>query len=171
MYWYDPAASTPRLLTLPTELRLMILEEVFKDSPYFIGDKLMIDGSQAPPAVLRCCRQLRNEGMATYLHIWKRFTVEDLNAEEMAVYCSWAIAMQEYYGLRRKLRVYAIMLEFRSNTTNETLRANAMKWLRAFYHDMSPGLLRDEDRALHKPGVVSFIMKGDVPFNHTEAEM
>lgn len=93
-----PANMQSPLLQIPTELQLMILNEVFADLPRPHHDRLWFkDGGWVPPPILQTCYELRVRGMVPFARLSGVYQVHDYNVKDIINRDTWIRDIAQFY--------------------------------------------------------------------------
>jgi hypothetical protein len=143
-------ATESRLLGLPLELRLMILDFVFAELPRDEhGDLIGHANGWVPPPILQSCQQLRIEGLPNFLSNDMAFEVCDFDIEQIRTAQSWARNVSKYY----KLKVRSAIVSYVFPTRNkESAHTNLWSWLAGFYFEDLHALFHAED--IQRPDIL-----------------
>ena len=144
-----------RLLQVPTELRLKIIEFALDELPR-VNDPWSDDkpgwiqadrGGWVPPPLLQTCHTLRSEGLELFTRLKLKFRVDivDYNVTLLISIHNWRESVLPYYKIpvdRHMIRYirladYAVVGD---GSHPQHVEDNLWQWLEAFYLHDAPGL-------------------------------
>lgn len=135
----------PHLLTLPTEIRRMILFQAIKLIPSRDGGRYNGDLVQwFEPDVLRVCRQLRIEGLIEYMDIRLVFPIKNYDVRRAVKHRLWQKKVMEAYNIRFCARAFLSVVE-PQNPKQLDLSNNLGFWMKQFYTNNFTALFLERD--------------------------
>lgn len=141
----------PTLLALPLELRLQIIEFTFTELAIDSrNNRPALAGHQKawiPPPILRSCRQLRLDGMKSFLAIDLVFELRNFDAKQMLAHYEWETMMQRHYPTSKLLHECEARTSIRPIAITDVSAAkdNIWVWIEAFFCNRAPGYFRQQD--------------------------
>ena len=141
--------NSKTLISLPAELRYMIMEYVLEDFVRNSGDGKFITRWHIPGA-LQACQTLRQDGVSLLLKMHLAFEIRMLDPTEYFKMVRWARILVKIYRLedvRLPEDHVNLMGSFKGQVDRKhvaTCRKNLFRWLKAFYAGDFPGLLLEE---------------------------
>lgn len=133
------------LLSIPMELRLMILEQVLNESNQDCCQSLHFGNrGWCPPPILRTCHQLRLEGLPEWGSMKGSFDCQNLSAADMIARDRWASEIEKYYHINITTRT-GQSIWVTNPTDNEAAIVNLRSWLQHFHSSGRDGMFLESD--------------------------
>lgn len=135
-----------RLLTLPTELRLLIIDHALAAIPRI--DWGVLDGNSnmwLPPAFVNTCRQLRMEGLQAFFEIDVCFEVYNIDMTKVLRQQKWQKEVCSYYEIKLQQWPSSYYNITNSIKSRKEATENLWTWLDAFYAGQANAQFLDGD--------------------------
>lgn len=140
----------PSLLSLPMELRVMIIDSVFAQSATIIrGDSTRLDGARrhwVPPPILRTCRQLRFDGLPAFREKAVHFDMLNFDVKDLLAYYAWLTMVRKAYpkNARFSKKKTNTFIKLRTTANDAAAQRNLWLWIEAYFQGDAPGYFVDK---------------------------
>jgi hypothetical protein len=134
-------AAQSRLLELPVELRLIILDYVLAELPHQDG---ILNGNLRgwlPPPALQTCHELRADGVRSLAKLPIHFEIRQYDVAKIILWCNWFNMTSMYHGHPP----VAYNINFHLTTNGDNSEEDLTGWLKHFYLNNFKGVSHETD--------------------------